>query len=224
VIGPRSIDELLRRLIGPGRLVIDVGAYLGVKSERYLALGARVVCVEPLPEVVVELHRRFDGDPRVVVVPQAVGEQEGAATLSVCSRAPYLSTISAAWKGGRFRDEVWDRTADVAVTTLEALIAHHGLPTFCKIDVEGHERAVLSGLERRIPALSIEFAREAVDETTRCLARLGALGYSSFNLALGEGDPFAFPRWVEAREIVAFITASPDPLAWGDVYALADEV
>ncbi len=217
---PRSIDELLRRLLGPGRMAMDVGAHVGTKSERYVALGARVVCVEPLPECVTELHRRFDGDPRVVIVARAAGAQEGTATLSICSRAPYLSTFSTAWKGGRFRNEVWDRAVDVPVTTLESLVAQYGLPDFCKIDVEGHERAVLSALDRRIPALSIEFAREAVGETAACLARLCALGYARFNLAFGEGDAFAFPRWVDAREIEALIIASTDPLAWGDVYAI----
>jgi FkbM family methyltransferase len=203
---------------------MDVGAHVGAKSERYLALGARVVCVEPLPECVTELHRRFDGDPRVTIVAEAAGMQAGTATLSVCSRAPYLSTFSAAWKGGRFRNEVWDRALDVPMTTLDALVAQHGLPDFCKIDVEGHERAVLSALHCRIPALSIEFAREAVGETALCLARLGELGYSRFNLAFGEGDAFAFARWVDAREVEALITASADPLAWGDVYAVAGEI
>lgn len=221
---PRSIDALLRRLLGPGRLAMDVGAHVGAKSERYLALGARVVCVEPLPECVDQLRRRFDGDARVAIVAQALGAQEGAATLSICSRAPHLSTFSAAWKGGRFRNEVWDRAVEVPMTTLDALIAQHGLPDFCKIDVEGYERAVLSALHHRPPALSIEFAREAVGETALCLARLSALGYSRFNLAFGEGDAFAFPRWVEARDVESLISASADPLAWGDVYAAAGDI
>jgi FkbM family methyltransferase len=214
------VDELLRQVLGPGRLALDVGAHLGAKSERYLALGARVVCVEPLPACVAELRGRFAGDPRVAVVPCAAGARAGTAVLSVCSRAPYLSTLSTEWKRGRFRDEVWDGAVEVGVTTLEALIAQHGPPAFCKIDVEGHEQAVLDGLESRITSLSIEFAREAVDQTAACLRRLGHLGYASFNLALGEGDPFAFPRWVTAHEILAFIAGSSDPLAWGDVYAV----
>jgi FkbM family methyltransferase len=218
---PRSIDELLRRLLGPERLAMDIGAHVGTKTERYLALGARVVCVEPLPECVAELRRRFDGEPRVVIIAKAAGAQEGAATLSVCSRAPYLSTLSAAWKVGRFRNEVWDRVLDVPMTTLDALVAQYGLPDFCKIDVEGYEGAVLSALHHRLPALSIEFAREAVGETALCLAQLGALGYSRFNLAFGEEDAFASPRWVDARDVEALIVGSADPLAWGDVYAIA---
>lgn len=218
---PRSIDELLRRILGPGRMAMDVGAHVGAKAERYLALGARVVCVEPLPECAAELHRRFGADARVAIVAKALGAQEGAATLSVCSRAPYLSTFSAAWKTGRFSNEVWDRAVQVPVTTLDALIAQHGLPDFCKIDVEGSERAVLSALNHRPAALSIEFAREAVAETALCLARLGALGYSRFNLAFGEGDAFAFPGWASAGQVEALIRGSVDPLAWGDVYAVA---
>ena len=221
---PRSVDELLRRILGQGRMAMDVGAHVGAKTERYLALGARVVCVEPLPECAADLQRRFGVDPRVAIVAKALGAQDGIATLSVCSRATYLSTFSAAWKTGRFRNEVWDRAVEVPVTTLDALIGQHGLPDFCKIDVEGSERAVLSALNHRPPALSIEFAREAAAETALCLARLAALGYRHFNLAFGEGEAFAFPRWANAGEIEALISASTDPLAWGDVYAVAVDV
>ena len=217
---PRTVDELLRAVLGAGRLAIDIGAHVGAKTEGYLALGAQVVCVEPLPECVAELRRRFEGNARVVIVPNAAGAMEGRATMSVCSRAPYLSTLSLAWKNGRFRNEVWDHEIEVPMTTLNALIEKHGVPDFCKIDVEGYERQVLSALDHRLPALSIEFAREAVDETALCLDRLAALGCTRFNLAFGQLDTFAFPRWVAARDVIAMIAGSPDPLAWGDVYAL----
>ena len=38
----RRMDEFYARFIRPGELVFDVGANLGQRSERFLAIGARV--------------------------------------------------------------------------------------------------------------------------------------------------------------------------------------
>ena len=38
----------------------------------------------------------------------------------------------------------WSETVDVEVTTLDALIAKHGVPAFIKLDVEGFEAEALS--------------------------------------------------------------------------------
>ncbi|MEZ4639278.1 MAG: FkbM family methyltransferase [Caldilineaceae bacterium] len=45
-----------------------------------------------------------------------------------------------------FAHVTWDEAIDVPVITLDSLIAQHGVPVFCKIDVEGFEHAVLQGL------------------------------------------------------------------------------
>ena len=45
----------------------------------------------------------------------------------------------------------------VPVTTLDALIERHGVPSFVKVDAEGFEEEVLQGLSRSIKALSFEF-------------------------------------------------------------------
>ena len=50
------------------------------------------------------------------------------------------------------------------VTTLDRLIAQHGVPSFIKIDVEGFEDQVLAGLTHPVPALSFEFTTIARDD------------------------------------------------------------
>ena len=51
---------------------------------------------------------------------------------------------------------------DVAVTTLDALIARFGVPAFIKIDVEGAEPDVLAGLSHAVPVLSFEYLPRAL--------------------------------------------------------------
>jgi FkbM family methyltransferase len=224
MLGPhhaRTVTEFLLQVVRPGSIVFDVGCYRGMRTERYRILGARVVCLEPLPDVADWLATRFGNDRDVTILPHAAGRAEQTATLSICSRAPYLSTLAEHWKHGRFRREVWDRRASVQVTTLDRVIAQHGSPAFCKLDVEGYEREVLAGLGATIPGLSFEFARETVSETAACLARLCELGYRRFNLALAEDEELVFPTFVDADRILATIRSSRDKLCWGDVYALA---
>jgi hypothetical protein len=60
------------------------------------------------------------------------------------------------------------------------------VPNFSKIDVEGHELAVLEGLSNPLPALSFEFTTIQRPLALACLNRLGTLGAYEFNVSLGE--------------------------------------
>jgi FkbM family methyltransferase len=200
-------------------LVFDVGANTGTKTELYLRNGAKVVCFEPQPACVDALRKRFRGNRRVVVVPTALGAHIGEAEISICSQENTISTFASAWKTGRFKDKAWDRVEVVPLTTLDAAIDRHGLPFYCKIDVEGFEQPVLSGLTRQIPVLSFEFCAEGLDQTQACLGLLSRLGYAAFNACLGETRVYALRAAVSDAELMNYLRSMSDPLAWGDVYA-----
>jgi FkbM family methyltransferase len=211
-----------RRFVARDALCFDVGANIGNRSDLFLALGARVVAIEPQPECAQALRERF-GD-LIELVEAALGATCGDAELHVASYHT-LSSLSPEWieavrGSGRFAEFSWDESLVVPMLTLDELIGRHGLPSFCKIDVEGHELEVLKGLHRALPALSFEYAFERIDSALASVGRLAQLGMHHFNYSEGETLRMALPHWIDEAEMVRYLTALPrTPDSFGDVYA-----
>src|SRR5258707_13635155 len=89
---------------------------------------------------------------------------------------------------------------EVPVVTLAALIQRHGIPDFCKLDIEGSEAAALAGLDRPLPALSFEYLTADLASTQTCLDRFGELGPNRFNYSPGETMRPVLPEWASAAE------------------------
>lgn len=166
----RARKRLFSQFVAPGDLVFDVGANIGEFSEVFLSLGAKVVSFEPNPRIIPQLLAtcaRYGA----VVEEVAVGPMSGWAELNVTDWHA-LSTLSQEWKAvskARYGTE-WSEQFRVPVVTLDAMAAKHGQPAFIKIDVEGYEARVLSGLSRVPRYLSFEFHREYLHATLECLS------------------------------------------------------
>jgi len=217
-----------RRFVGPGDLCFDIGAHLGDRTSHFLKLGARVVAVEPQPALMSLLRKRFRGNPRVTLVDGALGAAPGRAMLAIDPMNPTVASLSIDFiaKAGAsrgFRAVRWRHRIAVPVTTLDALIAEHGTPCFCKIDVEGYEHAVIEGLSHPVRALSFEFLPAALDPALIAIARLNRLGSYRFNRSSGESMRLALPRWIGPAEMAAELKALPEEAGAGDVYALLDD-
>lgn len=216
--------DFYRTFIRNGDLVFDVGANVGHYTLMFSELGGRVVAIEPQAELVTLLQHRFERHRRVTILQTALGSSASTAVLHKTRDLTEVASLrNDVAQHSRFATEhPFSESEIVPVVTLDSIIAAHGCPAFCKIDVEGFESKVLAGLTQPVPRLSFEFNREFWSEAELCIARLGEIGRYRFNYALGETPHLARAEWINDVNVIADLKANPDPLLWGDIYARLD--
>lgn len=213
--------EFYSHFIRNGDLCFDVGANMGNRTEIFLKLGAKVVCIEPQQICLQKLYKLFGKNKNVIIVDKAVGCCEGYGELAICEAEHTISTMSDKWiDEGRFSKHYrWTERKQVPITTIDTLISLYGRPAFCKIDVEGFEEQVLRGLTRPISLISFEFTREFFDDAKNCINYLLSIGRFKFNCSLGESMNLLSTDWVEPDELYEKVDSLDDEFLWGDVYA-----
>jgi len=218
------MEAFYREFLAHGDLAFDIGSHVGNRVRAFRRLGARVVAVEPQPDFARLLRVLYGRDDNVTIEECGVGSVAAEGALYVSTRTPTLSTNAAAWihevrADKRFGSVLWDRKIPIRLMTLEDLIARHGEPRFCKIDVEGSEADVLQGLARPLAALSFEYIPIAVDRAAACLDRLDRLGNYRYRYSRAETMQWACTDWLGGGELLEILRAMPLSDRSGDVYA-----
>lgn len=193
------------QLLAPD-VALDIGANYGEVSllGRYHP-GCRVRLFEPNPAVLGALRRSVAShvdSARIRVVPTAVGDSPGRATLGVADGFSGTATL----RGG---DAAPAPTHDVEVTTVDAVVGAEPGPRSSlvfKIDVEGFENHVLAGMQRTLEGCDtyvgiVEYDRAYLDEaspgnadaTARRLCELGPCWSLEGHVLHRLGDVAAFP-------------------------------
>ena len=200
-----------------GGLIFDVGANVGDKTDVFLRLGARVVAIEPdgnNQKILQEKFLKYRWAPKpLAIVGKALSDNVGVETMWIDGPGSALNTFSKKWvetlRGDKTRfAHTMDKLdfageAEVETTTLEQVIAAHGIPFFIKIDVEGYEPSVLRGLQHPVPYISFEvnlpeFRPEGF-ECIELLARLANDG--NFNYTFDTKQGLTEKRWLGRGEI-----------------------
>ncbi|MCL4839706.1 MAG: FkbM family methyltransferase [Thermoanaerobaculia bacterium] len=174
------LPDLCRR----DRTSVDVGANDGIYSYYLLKYSSGCIAFEPHPHLAQTLRQGLGH--RVRVIEAALSDRQGTSILREVTFRPGLSTIEPENPISRI-DEHPHSVREVAVRVLRLDDLATGPLGFMKIDVEGHEAAVLSGsmatLRRDLPTLLLELEDQ---RRPRCReevqALLAPLGYSGFFL------------------------------------------
>lgn len=149
------------KMVRPGLVAIDVGAYTGLFSVVAAQRGAQVVAFEPMPANRWRLSCNLGlNKVQARVLPCALSDRDGPMSLHHNPRVPL--TTGASLESG---NALHRATTEVMCTTLDAL----AFANVCaiKIDVERHEAAVLRGAMATICRERPHLLIETLDTTAR---------------------------------------------------------
>jgi FkbM family methyltransferase len=220
----RRLRHLYRGFVRRGDVVFDIGAHAGNHVRALASLGCRVIAIEPQPDFARLLRLLFGRSPAVTILEAAVSDRPGRATLAISERTPTVTSLAEDWRDARagdadFAQVRWNRSADIDVTTVDALIDRFGLPAFVKLDVEGSEPLALAGLRRPVPALAFEYLPRALDRVAACVDRLRELDRYVYNWSPGESHRFVREAWMEGPALLDALDSTEGQRRSGDVYA-----
>lgn len=195
--------RLLPLLVDPKRAAVDVGANRGVWTHQLAALCPRVHAFEPNPKMFAILSGAKPDNAEVRQI--ALSDRPGVAALKVPKSARGYSnqhaSLESNWSDGHEFGVVEVETARLDDLGLEPV-------GFMKIDVEGHEAAVIAGalglIARDKPTLAIELEERHMDRSIEAaVGSVEALGYDAFVWKQGELRPIsAFDPEVDHRAVV----------------------
>lgn len=152
LFGQRELEHkiMLEQILRPGMTVLDIGANIGYYALMELAMiqpGGRLIAVEPSPSNVALLKRNLAlNGYNDVEVHQAAVSDRVARRAFFMSEMSNLNTFHATGAGSL---HLKGDTIDVETTTVSEIMSGRPLDLI-RMDVEGHEVEVLSGL---LPAI-----------------------------------------------------------------------
>ncbi len=185
------------RLVRPGMIVVDIGANIGAHTlflARLVGPRGRVIAVEPTAWATQRLRANLDLNPELAAV---VNVRQAMLVASADDKLP--AEIYASWPlhGRSVHPKLRAQskaTAGAEAITLDQLAERNGIERvdFIKLDVDGHEGAVLRGglnvLRRDHPAIIFELSpyilAEAGDSAENLLSLLHGLSYRLYDLTL----------------------------------------
>ncbi|HSS20297.1 MAG TPA: FkbM family methyltransferase [Pyrinomonadaceae bacterium] len=213
--------EAFIRHTSPGMVLFDVGAHFGLFSLAALHYGgpsARAIAVDPSPVAI-----RFQGIQAALNNAERLQSiQASADDHSGCRNMLAVGVLANGYYVSAPQSYPANELSKTTAVTLDEMVDKVGVrPTHIKIDVEGHEAAVLRGGRKTLsqdpaPLLFLELHNEMIsaqggqpEETLALLKEYGYLTFDSEDVLVGDTEISAKPLVrIVARRLATYTKAA----------------
>lgn len=189
--------------------IYDIGANLGNFTQSNLSKyhDCEFVLVEANPNLIEDLKSKFENNKNVKVLNYCVSNNDSEYIDFYIYHSNPLSTASKKWMtNSRFSDhyerKVYNEPIKIESISLETLVEKYGNSDYIKIDVEGYENVVISGLKSNIGLISFEWAEEFKSEIIESVNKLNELGYKDYNISYSDNYLYIPEKFISYDNIL----------------------
>jgi FkbM family methyltransferase len=215
-------------------MLFDIGANCGNYTNANIDKYSKIICVDA-SGLQCELLKKNVPSDKCTIVHTLVSSVD-TAKFYRCS-ASGISSASLDWvlgkgrfaPGNRYYEPSFQWTLDpVSITSLDQLIEIYGVPSFIKIDVEGHELEVIKSLTKYSGTIAFEWAEEMKTEAIETINYISAaLGHKKFYIQSEDAYTFVPDdnSYVTKEEIIEIIHTTWVPKRqelWGMIWCLQE--
>lgn len=196
LLKPFQYNVLIDKFCKPGTTVVDIGTNIGewaLPMAKAVGPGGSLLSFEPIPFMCNSVNRTFrvNGIFHAHCFSIALSNKTGMARFFVNYSKDKI--VNSGLSSLEYPPSENSQPIDVQTTTLDEFISTHKVNriSFIKIDVEGHEYAVIEGaietLTNHRPILIIEVGRETEEKRKFIAGVLRSLNYEMVGIVIDNG-------------------------------------
>lgn len=168
-------------------LIYILGGWHGEDSLYFLDRGFNVVCVEANPDCVAIIKRKcqiFLESGQLILIEKCISDVEGKIDF-YCSQSDEWSSCHVEISNRKSKQK---KTVKVDTVNLQELFDEHGVPVYCKIDIEGEDHTAINMMVNKPKFISAEsecvgnITQKTDDDILKVLNAMKNAGYTKFHL------------------------------------------